>query len=89
MDKISPASSTRDVESFNNTIIMPQVASTQNRVNCVVAEKKYRCNIYNTGNKSMGISPGKFYLEFENKQSFKKRKLEKMKKKLNKTPKRN
>jgi DNA polymerase III epsilon subunit-like protein len=104
VDKISPAASTKDVESFNNMIASKapkrchysSTSSLQNRVNCVVAEKNLGSTYVSQVNKSIGISPGKFYskhaerkdnkrkrrLEFENTLTFKKRKIEK---KMNKS----
>ena len=71
VEKIAPAASTRDVESFNNMVSSKapkrihysSSKSLETRVSCAVAQKNegntYVSDVY----EALGISPGKFYRE--------------------------
>ena len=87
VDKIAPAASTKDVESFNNMVAAKApkcchysaTSSVQNRFkcNCVVAEKNIGSPYITEVNKSLGISPGRFYSKYAERKDYKrKRRLE-------------
>ncbi|XP_062576921.1 uncharacterized protein LOC134267321 isoform X2 [Saccostrea cucullata] len=82
--KISPAASTRDVESFNNSIAAKapkrlhysSSSSLQNRVSCAVAEKNMGSTYVNKVNELVGVSPGRVFQKLaEKKDKTRKRRL--------------
>lgn len=85
VEKIAPAASTKDVESFNNMIAskapkrihFAASSSLQNRVNCAVAEKNIGSNYVNQVNTSVGVSPGSIFKKYaERKDNTRKRRLQ-------------
>lgn len=83
-EKIAPAASTKDVESFNNVIASKAPkrihysgsSSLQNRVNCAVAEKNIGSHYVNRINTLAGISPGTIFKKYaERKDKIRKRRL--------------
>ena len=76
-EKIAPAASTKDVESFNNSIASKAPkrihysasSSLHNRVNCAVAEKNIGTQYVNEVNSKIGVSPGVVFKKFAEKRT--------------------
>jgi hypothetical protein len=83
-EKIAPAASTKDVESFNNVIASKAPkrihysgsSSLENRVSCAVAEKNMGTQYVSKINTLVGVSPGTILKKYaERKDNIRKRRL--------------